>query len=71
MKNIITGYIQEIYRNRVLKTAAITISLLSFILVWATLADLKPIPRRLIPDTSDISRMRILEHSFDQGYASC
>ena len=64
MKNIITGDIKEIYKNRFLKAAAISISLLGFALVWTTLAGLKPIPRSLIPDTSDISRMRILDRNY-------
>ena len=62
MKYII-GYIRKFFNNRIIKGAAITITLLSVALVWKTLADLKPISKSLVPERSDISRMRILDRN--------
>ena len=63
MINIITGYLREIYTNRFLKAAAITISLFACAIVWKTIADLRPAPRFLVPDASDISRMHVLDRN--------
>ena len=63
MKKNIIRYIQNFFNNRIIKAAAIIISLLGFTLVWTTLAGFKPIPSSLVPDTSDISRMRVLDRN--------
>ena len=62
MKHVI-GNIEKLNKNRLIKATAIIITLLAFAIVWKTLADLKPIPRKLVPDSSDISRIRVLDRN--------
>ena len=62
MKYIIR-YIQNFFNNRIVKGAAITITLIAFAIVWKTLADLKPIPQSLIPCATDISRIHVLDRN--------
>ena len=63
MKHIIR-YIRVFFNNRIIKTAAVIISLAAVVTVWKTLADIKPIPRSLVPATTDISRVRILDRNY-------
>ena len=62
MKYVISN-IQKIFKNRLLKATAIIITLFAVAIVWKTLADLKPIPQNLVPDASDISRVRVLDRN--------
>jgi penicillin-binding protein 1C len=59
----ITRYIKKYFNNRYMKAAGIVISLLAFIFVWKTIADLQPIPRTLIPDASSAARVRVLDRN--------
>lgn len=58
---MIIGYFQEFFSTRFIKAAAVIMALSAFALVLKTLADLEPVPRSLIPDFSDSSRIRILD----------
>ena len=51
------------YNNRFLKIAGIVISLAACVFVLKTISDIEPIPSKLIPDASDISRMRVLDRN--------
>ncbi len=57
-------YITGFFNNRSIKTAAVIFSLLAFVIIWKTMADLKLIPERLVPDATDISRMRVLDRNY-------
>ena len=56
-------YFQKFFKSRLIKAAAITITLLAFAVVWKTLADLKPVPVTLVPGSADLSRVRVLDRN--------
>ncbi len=59
----ITGYIKGYLHKRFVKAAALTIILLILSFVLKTIIDIKPIPKTLAPDASDISRVRVLDRN--------
>ncbi|NLD39208.1 MAG: penicillin-binding protein 1C [Desulfatiglans sp.] len=56
-------YITGHFHNRYIKVSAITIALAAIIVIFKTIIDIKPIPQTLIPDASDISRVRVLDRN--------
>ena len=55
--------LRSCFNNKIIKGAAVIIALVALIFAWKTMADLKPIPRRLVPDSAEVSRMRVLDRN--------
>ncbi len=56
-------YITGCFHNRYIKASAITIALAAFTVTFKTIIDIKPIPKTLVPDASDIRRVRLLDRN--------
>ncbi|HJX33592.1 MAG TPA: biosynthetic peptidoglycan transglycosylase, partial [Desulfatiglandales bacterium] len=54
---------KKIKRNRIFIFSAITLAIAIAAFVWKTYADLMPLPKSLIPDASDVRRIRILDRN--------
>ena len=54
---------KTIKRNRIFIFSAITLVIAIAAFVWKTYADLMPLPKSLIPDASDVRRIRILDRN--------
>lgn len=58
-------YILKIFNARFLRVSVITITLLALTFTFKTILDIKPIPQTLIPDASDIRRVRVLDRNHE------
>ncbi len=50
-------------KNRFMKITALVISISACVFILKTMTDLEPLPSKLIPDASDISRMSVLDRN--------
>ncbi len=56
-------YILLIFNVRFLKASFIAVTLLALTFILKTIIDIKPIPQTLVPDASDIRRVRVLDRN--------
>ncbi|MBN1904414.1 MAG: transglycosylase domain-containing protein [Deltaproteobacteria bacterium] len=64
-QEILMKYILKIFNARFLRVSVITITLLALTFILKSIIDIKPIPQTLIPDASDIRRVRVLDRNHE------